>query len=523
MKNLKSFFGTLVLFMVFSLVLPINANAWYYEAGDNVIFTYSYFGKITNNETNETIYYKNSKTKVDVDETYDSSDAILQTSDDMNAWLEENDATIQAWGAEVKETSTDIITFNGEEYTIHGENDEEYAVFKEAVDNYLDEIGVPEDELEDYAVDVSIEYHYDLEVDYNIPKREVISEVKLSNISDDIIVGEKPKFNATLENNGKTVLLKYVAWTDAEYNAVYGLGNTDLNDIYGSNDSIDVFEEGKEYGLTLAIEIADPDKYVWADEVTIYIDGKEFKGESSKNDIYYLNYPLYIYIYEQPLPDVPIVNPEDETSDLETTIAKDVSKQLVKKSIGMPTSTKGISDELFNDVLDALNDDKELTITVESEKIKESDVSESIKTKVENELKNIKGYNVLGYYDINLVIKADGVALTDTVHNLSKDVEISLDIKDLVSTLPALGTNKVRNFVVIRIHNDEVDVLDATYDNGILTFKSDRFSDYIIAYDDIDVPNTLDNVTISFVVAIISLIGLATSTVYLTKKEIINN
>ena len=54
------------------------------------------------------------------------------------------------------------------------------------------------------------------------------------------------------------------------------------------------------------------------------------------------------------------------------------------------------------------------------------------------------------------------------------------------------------------------------YDNGdgTITFESDKFSSYAVAYEDISVPNTYDSISITIitsVIAFISLIGISYS------------
>ena len=54
------------------------------------------------------------------------------------------------------------------------------------------------------------------------------------------------------------------------------------------------------------------------------------------------------------------------------------------------------------------------------------------------------------------------------------------------------------------------------YDNGdgTITFISDKFSNYALAYEEIPVPNTYDNISVTIitsVIAFISLIGISYS------------
>ena len=92
------------------------------------------------------------------------------------------------------------------------------------------------------------------------------------------------------------------------------------------------------------------------------------------------------------------------------------------------------------------------------------------------------------YFDANLFKKV-GDGFTTPLHEPGIDVEVTIKVPtSLVNT-----DNKFeREYKIIRLHTDvttgenSVDILDGTFDKttGELTFKTDKFSTYAIAYTD---------------------------------------
>ena len=83
-------------------------------------------------------------------------------------------------------------------------------------------------------------------------------------------------------------------------------------------------------------------------------------------------------------------------------------------------------------------------------------------------------------------------------------------------------------YVVIRLHENkdgkfEATVLDAK-DNGdgTVSFETDKFSTYVLAYEDVknvDNPKTFDSASLYIILGGLSLIGLATVSVLLKKRN----
>ena len=124
--------------------------------------------------------------------------------------------------------------------------------------------------------------------------------------------------------------------------------------------------------------------------------------------------------------------------------------------------------------------------------VKEANVSAEIKTAM---AQAAKGCTIGQYLDISLFKymtvngkQQDGVAL----HTTKNALTISVAVPDaLINTNSAVN----RTYCIVRNHEGTITVLDAAFDaaSKTLTFKTDRFSIYAIAYKDTAVPSSGSN------------------------------
>ena len=124
--------------------------------------------------------------------------------------------------------------------------------------------------------------------------------------------------------------------------------------------------------------------------------------------------------------------------------------------------------------------------------VKEANVPDEVKTAMAQAAKD---YTIGQYLDISLFkymtvngSRQAGVAL----HTTRDALTISVVVPDaLINTNSAV----IRTYCIVRNHEGTITVLDAAFDaaNKTLTFKTDRFSDYAIAYKDTAVPSSGSN------------------------------
>ena len=123
--------------------------------------------------------------------------------------------------------------------------------------------------------------------------------------------------------------------------------------------------------------------------------------------------------------------------------------------------------------------------------VKEANVSAEIKTAM---AQAAKGCTIGQYLDISLLkyMTVNGIQQADALHTTKDALTISVVVPDaLINTNSAVN----RTYYIVRNHEGTIDVLDAAFDAAgkTLTFKTDRFSVYAIAYKDTAVPSSGSN------------------------------
>ena len=135
----------------------------------------------------------------------------------------------------------------------------------------------------------------------------------------------------------------------------------------------------------------------------------------------------------------------------------------------------------------------------------DSNVSDADKQAVADAIAKLKGsYKVGAYFDISVIKNVGGVS--SQVSNLTAPVKITMTLDDsLINTDAAMH----REYMVIRVHGDEIDALDATFDPATkqLSFYSDKFSTYAVVYKDTyaSAPMTGDSANASMYVMVLML------------------
>ena len=144
---------------------------------------------------------------------------------------------------------------------------------------------------------------------------------------------------------------------------------------------------------------------------------------------------------------------------------------------------KGSGEEVRNAVLTeddkkAIAEGKDVSIWVEV-KDQSTTVSDSDKTTIDKALTS-DDWKVGTYLDICLWKTIEGTTSTTVSEIANGSLQISF-------TIPEDLQKSGRTYQIVRIHNGVADILDATVDeNYELTFATDRFSTYALAYTDSD-------------------------------------
>lgn len=107
--------------------------------------------------------------------------------------------------------------------------------------------------------------------------------------------------------------------------------------------------------------------------------------------------------------------------------------------------------------------------------------------------KKLGAYTVGQYLDVDLTMILNNTIKTP-ITKLNEPISVSVELPD---SLIQTNVDVKRTYAVIRVHDGEVDVLDASFNAStkMLTFKTDRFSTYSVVYKDTTTPKTGDTRT----------------------------
>lgn len=190
----------------------------------------------------------------------------------------------------------------------------------------------------------------------------------------------------------------------------------------------------------------------------------------------------------------------------------DTTKPVEEVTVGVKEN-KDLNDTLKEALKDSKIDvsDINATILVEIINQKETEVSEEASKSINDLTKENSNIKLLSFFDITLAVKNNitGEALGNLTE-LNKKITFNMALPE---TITKVEEGYTRKYYVVRYHDGKSEVIPATVDGNIITFESDKFSTYALAYEDtknssIENPPTSDTVIMDLVVGTASVIGL---------------
>jgi hypothetical protein len=334
----------------------------------------------------------------------------------------------------------------------------------------------------------------------------IVKEFKFETKTD-YKLGDSVDSKVTVTSENGKLLTTNVYWFDDKDKA----GPTE------KSNAVKKFEKKAKYYLAVEVESAEDVLLDFGDKY--YLNGKSIDA----NDTYFglgdYNYS-FVGVYELDLTKTEIVpadtaSAEDKAAAEETTKVVDEALEALAKN----AAPVGMSKEVANRVKTALEDGLIVSSEVKQEQVKDSNVSEGTKKAIEENTSSSK--KVLGVFDISIVLLAENQELGN-VTELPKDIHLVLNTRELIASLPAVPTGKIRVFSVLRFHEGKSSILPASLnsDNNLET-ASNLFSEYVVVYEDIDEvkvtsadtktsnPKTYDNIISSVILFTISLLGIS--------------
>lgn len=207
--------------------------------------------------------------------------------------------------------------------------------------------------------------------------------------------------------------------------------------------------------------------------------------------------------------DIPVIDTEEEVEEVVVGVTEDSDTEEVL------LDSLRANEELVEKIKDT-----SVNVVVEVEKVDETKLPEETKKAIEEKAGKA---TITEFFDISVIVKnAKDNSEIDKISELTEEIELMILLpEDLKNT----KEDVTRKYYVIREHEGKVDALEAklSKDGKYLTFKSDSFSTYALAYEDVEVekvesPQTGDTVITSIIISMISLIAFASAGLYLKKR-----
>lgn len=175
------------------------------------------------------------------------------------------------------------------------------------------------------------------------------------------------------------------------------------------------------------------------------------------------------------------------SEEVTTSVSKEVES--VVNEIVKGTDTTVVDEDTASKIKEAAEKGKEINTevvaeTVEKEKVDTKEVKaieekvKSLQSVVENVTNTIKKItSVAQFINVEILIKADGEKLGN-LKELKEPIKLKIEIPDNLKK----GSRK---FFVVRLHDGIVEKLESIMNaDGTLTFITDKFSTYALAYED---------------------------------------
>ena len=201
--------------------------------------------------------------------------------------------------------------------------------------------------------------------------------------------------------------------------------------------------------------------------------------------------------------DAPVV---DGTNVKEVTMG--VKKTLELEEVLKSSLTKSQID------FEGFNPTVKITIVKQDGEQVQEETLKNIKKFIEEKNDNIKTSD---YFDITLnVLEPRTQEIMGILKELTGKVQFEIAIPD---SLKQISKEYSRTFYIIREHEGEVEILPTTLKDGKLLFETDKFSTYVLAYEDIKNPKTFDS-TISYItLGLTSLLCLSGASIVLKSRK----
>lgn len=221
---------------------------------------------------------------------------------------------------------------------------------------------------------------------------------------------------------------------------------------------------------------------------------------------------------------VTVTNNEFTMPDCAVTVVAEFAK-VTQNAVVSETIVQD-TEEVEDVLLDSLKQDttleekitnKDVVVNIE---LTDDNVNAEEKEEIEKVIEEKEEIKVSKYFDISVIVKdeASGEEL-GKLEELTKEIKLTVAIPE---DLPEIAKGFTRKYYIVRMHNGVVEYLETTLaeDGKSLSFETDKFSTYALAYVDVAVAAEKDEtpkmgaINASYIwvaLVTISLVGIATT------------
>lgn len=207
--------------------------------------------------------------------------------------------------------------------------------------------------------------------------------------------------------------------------------------------------------------------------------------------------------------------PDDDVT-VTVRFIKVITNDVIVEDIVEPVISISNQTEVQALFVEALQQDEDLLAETTRDYIElvlsETELTDAQKEELLNKA-GLEDVELLGSYDISVVVKDIQGNELGKIEELSSEIELTLNLPEALEKAEAGYT---RTYYLVREHDGEYELIDATVteDGKSLTFKTDKFSTYTVAYNDAlqsaeqpaSNPTTNDNIVMFAIISVSALL-----------------
>ena len=201
----------------------------------------------------------------------------------------------------------------------------------------------------------------------------------------------------------------------------------------------------------------------------------------------------------------------------------DTTKPVEEVTVGVKeddTLKETLAKAIKDSKIDVTDINAIVIVTIDNQK--EEQVPEEASKSINELAKEKENIKVVSFFDITLNVKNNVTGETlGTLSTLDNKIKFNMALPE---ELTKVAEGYTRKYYVVRYHDGKSEIISASVDGNVLSFESDKFSTYALAYEDVKDevivnPPTGDKIVLDLVVGIVSVAGLGLVAKSIAKRK----